>query len=135
MGNIASDANSAKKYWYFIRMMGRSPSHTVAECALRTKPNVVLLVCVCGPARRERMCTRSGGAAARTHARVVVAVPQGEDVLERRMTLADLTMRLADAVCARAAKGKNFGVVIVSEGLISCVFARPRWRGVPPLPA
>jgi hypothetical protein len=67
------------------------------------------------------MCTRSGGAAARTHARVVVAVPQGEDVLERRMTLADLTMRLADAVCARAAKGKNFGVVIVSEGLISCV--------------
>ena len=41
-------------------------------------------------------------------------------MLEKRMTLADLTRRLADAVCARAAKGKNFGVVIVPEGLISC---------------
>ncbi|MCL1945424.1 MAG: diphosphate--fructose-6-phosphate 1-phosphotransferase [Firmicutes bacterium] len=43
IGNIARDANSAKKYWHFIRLMGRSASHIALECALLTQPNVCLI--------------------------------------------------------------------------------------------
>lgn len=43
IGNIARDANSAKKYWHFIRLMGRSASHIGLECALQTRPNVAII--------------------------------------------------------------------------------------------
>ncbi|MFP3089115.1 diphosphate--fructose-6-phosphate 1-phosphotransferase [Treponema sp. TIM-1] len=43
IGNIARDANSAKKYWHFIRLMGRSASHIALECALQTQPNICLI--------------------------------------------------------------------------------------------
>ncbi len=43
IGNIARDAASARKYWHFIRLMGRSASHITLECALQTKPNVTLI--------------------------------------------------------------------------------------------
>ena len=43
IGNIARDANSAKKYWHFIKVMGRSASHVALECALQTQPNVCLI--------------------------------------------------------------------------------------------
>jgi pyrophosphate--fructose-6-phosphate 1-phosphotransferase len=39
IGNIGRDANSAKKYWHFIKLMGRSASHITLECALQTQPN------------------------------------------------------------------------------------------------
>ncbi len=42
-GNIARDANSAKKYWHFIKVMGRSASHVALECALQTQPNICLI--------------------------------------------------------------------------------------------
>ncbi|HUX52205.1 MAG TPA: diphosphate--fructose-6-phosphate 1-phosphotransferase [Spirochaetia bacterium] len=43
IGNIARDANSAKKYWHFIKLMGRSASHIALECALETRPNVCII--------------------------------------------------------------------------------------------
>lgn len=43
IGNIGRDANSAKKYWHFIKLMGRSASHIALECALQTQPNVALV--------------------------------------------------------------------------------------------
>jgi len=43
IGNIMRDANSSKKYWHFIKLMGRSASHIALECALRTQPNVCLI--------------------------------------------------------------------------------------------
>ena len=43
IGNIGRDANSAKKYWHFIKLMGRSASHIGLECALQTQPNVCLI--------------------------------------------------------------------------------------------
>ncbi len=43
IGNIARDANSAKKYWHFIKVMGRSASHVALECALMTQPNICLI--------------------------------------------------------------------------------------------
>ena len=43
IGNIERDANSGKKYWHFIKLMGRSASHIALECALETQPNVCLI--------------------------------------------------------------------------------------------
>jgi len=43
IGNIMRDANSAKKYWHFIKLMGRSASHIGLECALQTQPNITLI--------------------------------------------------------------------------------------------
>lgn len=43
IGNIERDANSARKYWHFIKVMGRSASHIALECALQTQPNVCLI--------------------------------------------------------------------------------------------
>ena len=43
IGNIQRDANSAKKYWHFIKLMGRSASHIGLECALKTQPNITLV--------------------------------------------------------------------------------------------
>jgi pyrophosphate--fructose-6-phosphate 1-phosphotransferase len=43
IGNISRDANSAKKYWHFIRLMGRSASHITLECGLQTHPNTCVI--------------------------------------------------------------------------------------------
>jgi pyrophosphate--fructose-6-phosphate 1-phosphotransferase len=43
IGNIQRDANSAKKYWHFIKLMGRSASHICLECALQTQPNIAIV--------------------------------------------------------------------------------------------
>ena len=43
IGNIERDANSAKKYWHFIKVMGRSASHIALECALECQPNICLI--------------------------------------------------------------------------------------------
>ena len=43
IGNIMRDATSAKKYWHFIKLMGRSASHIGLECALQTRPNVCII--------------------------------------------------------------------------------------------
>ena len=43
IGNIERDCNSAKKYWHFIKVMGRSASHVALECALETQPNICLV--------------------------------------------------------------------------------------------
>ena len=43
IGNIERDCNSSKKYWHFIKVMGRSASHVALECALETQPNVCLI--------------------------------------------------------------------------------------------
>ncbi|MCR5069684.1 MAG: diphosphate--fructose-6-phosphate 1-phosphotransferase [Prevotella sp.] len=43
IGNIMRDCNSSKKYWHFIKLMGRSASHVTLECALQTHPNITLI--------------------------------------------------------------------------------------------
>ena len=43
IGNIERDANSARKYWHFIKLMGRSASHIALECALQTRPNIAII--------------------------------------------------------------------------------------------
>ena len=88
IGNIERDANSAKKYWHFIKVMGRSASHVALECALETQPNICLI---------------------------------GEEVAEKKMSLSAVADQIADSVAARAAKGMNFGVVIIPEGIVEFI--------------
>ena len=88
IGNIQRDANSAKKYWHFVKVMGRSASHVALECALECQPNICLI---------------------------------GEEVAAKKMSLAQITDYIADSVAARAAKGMNFGVAIIPEGIVEFV--------------
>ena len=88
IGNIERDANSAKKYWHFIKVMGRSASHVALECALETQPNICLI---------------------------------SEEVAAKKMSLAQITNYIADAVEKRAAEGLNFGVAIIPEGVVEFV--------------
>ena len=88
IGNIQRDANSAKKYWHFVKVMGRSASHVALECALETQPNICLI---------------------------------GEEVAAKKMSLAQIADYIADSVAARAAKGMNFGVAIIPEGIVEFV--------------
>jgi pyrophosphate--fructose-6-phosphate 1-phosphotransferase len=43
IGNLMRDANSSKKYWHFVKLMGRAASHIALECALQTQPNICLI--------------------------------------------------------------------------------------------
>ena len=88
IGNIQRDANSAKKYWHFVKVMGRSASHVALECALETQPNICLI---------------------------------GEEVAAKKMSLAQIADYIADSVAARAAKGWNFGVAVIPEGIVEFV--------------
>ena len=88
IGNIQRDANSAKKYWHFVKVMGRSASHVALECALQTQPNICLI---------------------------------GEEVAAKKMSLAQIADYIADSVAARAAKGWNFGVAVIPEGIVEFV--------------
>ncbi len=88
IGNIEKDANSAKKYWHFIKLMGRSASHIALECGLQTRPNVCII---------------------------------SEEVKENKMSLDDVVESITDVILARAAKGLNFGVALIPEGLIEFI--------------
>ena len=88
IGNIERDANSAKKYWHFVKVMGRSASHVALECALKTQPNICLV---------------------------------SEEVAAKKMSLSAIADYIADSVEKRAAKGMNFGVAIIPEGVVEFV--------------
>ncbi len=88
IGNIERDCNSAKKYWHFIKVMGRSASHVALECALETQPNVCLI---------------------------------SEEVAAKKQSLSQIADQIADSVEKRAAKGMNYGVVIIPEGVVEFV--------------
>lgn len=88
IGNIAKDANSARKYWHFIRLMGRSASHIALECALQTRPNICII---------------------------------SEEVRTKNLSVNQIVDEIASVVAARAARGMNFGVALIPEGLIEFI--------------
>ena len=88
IGNIERDANSAKKYWHFVKVMGRSASHVALECALETQPNICLI---------------------------------SEEVAAKKQSLSEIADYIADAVEKRSANGNNFGVAIITEGVVEFV--------------
>ncbi|MBI5273478.1 MAG: diphosphate--fructose-6-phosphate 1-phosphotransferase [Chlamydiales bacterium] len=85
IGNIAKDALSAKKYYHFIKLMGRSASHIALECALYTHPNYTFI---------------------------------SEEVGEKQISLSTLIHELCDMIEQRSKAGKDYGIVLIPEGLI-----------------
>ncbi len=88
IGNIQRDCNSARKYWHYIKLMGRSASHIALECALQCQPNICLI---------------------------------SEEVEAKNQSLDDIVTYIANVVAERAKNGKNYGTVLVPEGLIEFV--------------
>lgn len=88
IGNIARDALSAKKYYHFIKLMGRSASHIALECALRCKPNMTLI---------------------------------SEEVHAKKQGLKEIKAALLEIIQMRAEMGKNYGVILLPEGLIEFI--------------
>ena len=88
IANIAKDALSGKKYYHFIRLMGRSASHITLEAALQTRPNIALI---------------------------------SEEMARDGKTMRQVVEGLAQVVVERAAAGKNYGVILVPEGLIEFI--------------
>lgn len=88
IGNIMRDALSAKKYYYFIKLMGRSASHITLECAMQTHPNSALI---------------------------------GEEIAEKKKTLAAIVCDLCDLICERVKQGKEYGVFLIPEGIIEFI--------------
>jgi len=88
IGNIARDARSARKYWHFIKLMGRSASHITLEAALQTRPNSALI---------------------------------SEEIEEKKSTLDEVVEQIAGSVKGRSVAGKNYGVVLVPEGLVEFI--------------
>lgn len=80
IGNIARDALSAKKYYHFIKLMGRSASHIALECALATHPNLTL-------------------------------------ISEEKKSLEQIVGELAELIVRRHQAGKEYGVILIPEGL------------------
>jgi pyrophosphate--fructose-6-phosphate 1-phosphotransferase len=88
IGNVERDCLSAKKYWHFIKLMGRSASHIALECGLKTQPNITLV---------------------------------SEEVEAKKETLAQITEEIAMVVSERAAQGKNYGIILIPEGLVEFI--------------
>ena len=88
IGNIMLDTISTKKYYHFIRVMGRSASHISLECSLLTRPNYGYI---------------------------------GEEVEANKITLAQLVDELINIIVERSKSNKNYGVVLVPEGIIEFI--------------
>lgn len=88
IGNIQRDSHSARKYWHFIKLMGRSASHICLECALQTQPSIALI---------------------------------SEEVARKKQTLHQIVEDISQVIAARSEAGKNYGVVLVPEGLIEFI--------------
>ena len=88
IGNIQRDCDSARKYYHFIKLMGRSASHIALECALQTQPN---------------MCIVS------------------EEVEAKNQSLDDVVTDIAKIVAARAEQGRDYGTILIPEGLVEFI--------------
>ncbi len=88
ISNIARDCMSAKKYYHFIKLMGRSASHITLECALLAQPNLALI---------------------------------GEEIAAKKISLAKIVDEIVDLIIERAEVGKNYGVILIPEGLVEFI--------------
>lgn len=88
IGNTLTDALSARKYTFFIKLMGRTASHIALECALQTHSNLTLI---------------------------------GEEVQAQNRTIKSLTDEITDLIIERSKAGKDYGVILIPEGLIEFI--------------
>ena len=113
VGNIERDCNSARKYWHFVKLMGRSASHIALECALQCQPNICL-VSEEVEARDmtlnqivEQMCETIAYRASRGDNFGVALVPEG--LIEFIPAIGRLIDELNDLLAAHGDEYKNLG--------------------------
>ena len=125
IGNIGRDANSAKKYWHFIKLMGRSASHIALECALQTQPNAAIISeevaakkMTLGQIVDDLAAIVAGRAAAGMNFGVAL-IPEGlvEFIPEIKVLIAELNDLLAANADAVEAMDKNEKVAIAAGKL------------------
>lgn len=108
ISNLTTDACSDIKYWHVCKVMGRVASHLTLECAFQTHANLSLI--------GEELADYTD------HQRVEKAQKEGTtDYTAYGMTLRHLSRLICDTVVRRAACGKNFGVIIIPEGILEFI--------------
>jgi diphosphate-dependent phosphofructokinase len=88
VGNILQDTPSSRKYWHFVKLMGRSASHVALEVALQTRPQLCFI---------------------------------SEEVQENKLSLDAIISQCVEVIESRSKLGKDYGVVLIPEGLIEFV--------------
>ena len=108
ISNLTTDASSDIKYWHICKVMGRVASHLTLECAFQTHANLVLI--------GEELADYTD------QARVENAEKKGIiDYTAYGITLRHLSRMICDIIVQRAASGKNFGVMIIPEGVLEFI--------------
>jgi len=108
IANLCTDASSDVKYWHVCKVMGRVASHLALEVALQTHANMTLI----GEDLADYV----------DYARLEKAAEQGVvDYTAYGMTLRHLSRVVCDAIMDRAAVGKNYGVLVVPEGVLEFI--------------
>ncbi|WP_051328191.1 6-phosphofructokinase [Desulfatirhabdium butyrativorans] len=108
VSNLCTDCSSDQKYWHICKVMGRSASHLALEVALQTHANITLIgedLADYTDHRRLEASRKSGGT----------------DFTAYGMTLRHLSRIICDAIVQRAAVGKNFGVMVIPEGVLEFI--------------
>jgi len=108
ISNLGSDGSSDVKYWHICKVMGRVASHLALEVALQTHANIALI--------GEEIADYVDGA------RVKDAQAAGNtDFTAYGMTLRHLSRHICDGIVRRAAAGKNYGLMVIPEGILEFI--------------
>ncbi len=108
ISNLTTDASSDVKYWHVCKVMGRVASHLTLECAFQTHANLSFV--------GEELADYTD------HQRIENAQKKGKtDYTAYGMTLRHLSRLICDIIVRRAALGKNFGVMIIPEGILEFI--------------
>ncbi len=108
IGSLCTDSGSDVKYWHVCKVMGRVASHLALEVALQTHANITLI----GEELADYV----------DHHRLEKATASGEvDYTAYGMTLRHLSRVLCDGIVRRAAVGKNYGVIVIPEGVLEFI--------------
>ena len=108
ISNLCTDASSDVKYWHICKVMGRVASHLALEVALQTHANITLI----GEDLADYVDQR----------RIESAEKEGTpDYTAYGMTLRHLSRVICDSIVRRAAVGKNYGVLVIPEGVLEFI--------------
>ena len=108
IGNLCTDASSDVKYWHICKVMGRVASHLALEVALQTHANMTLI----GEDLADYIDQR----------RLKAATNRNEtDFTAYGMTLRHLSRVICEGIERRAAAGKNYGVIVIPEGVLEFI--------------
>ncbi|QTA91916.1 6-phosphofructokinase [Desulfonema magnum] len=108
ISNLCTDSSSDVKYWHICKVMGRVASHLALEVALQTHANITLI----GEDLADYM----------DKSRIENAEKQGTvDYTAYGMTLRHLSRVICDGIVRRAAVGKNYGVIVIPEGVLEFI--------------